>query len=456
MLNAPAAVGRALEHVVRGLLPAIGRDHHRGSAPSSLAARPAAAHARRSAARHDPRIVVLAAAAAIALRRRLSRLTTGRRPVPLAALAILVVCSVLSQANGIAAAGSSGATGGTSGAGEPANARIMQINIDGPDTGQVDPGLVAGAVTLPQVAPAADAGAPDAGAYTLVDGSLIKPITAEASAAADISGQVRTYVVRSGDTLSGIANRFGLSMMTIWWANKLASKDALQIGQKLQIPPVDGVLYTVQAGDTITSIARRFHASIADVRSFNDLTGDTVVIGQEVMVPDGRGAAIPTPSPAPLQASGGSGASGGSNGPAADGPVGGACTSCAFAGSMSWPVQGGFISQYYWWGHPALDIAAAYGTPVLAAASGTVIWAGWRNNGGGYQVWISHGNNVYTTYNHMSAILVGAGQSVGRGQEVGRIGATGDATGPHLHFEVWIGPIWAGGSRVNPLNYLSH
>ena len=90
----------------------------------------------------------------------------------------------------------------------------------------------------------------------------------------------------------------------------------------------------------------------------------------------------------------------------------------------------------------------------MAAASGTVIFAGWKNNGGGYQVWIAHGSNLYTTYNHMSAITVGRGQSVSRGQQVGRVGMTGNATGPHLHFEVWRGPVWDGGVRVNPLIYL--
>ena len=123
---------------------------------------------------------------------------------------------------------------------------------------------------------------------------------------------------------------------------------------------------------------------------------------------------------------------------------------------MGWPVAGGHISQYSRYGHPAIDIAAPTGTSVRAAAAGVVIFAGWRNNGGGYQVWISHGNNVYTTYNHMSAISVGAGQRVGRGQQVGRVGATGRAYGSHLHFEVWIGPVWAGGYRVNPFSYVSH
>ena len=125
-------------------------------------------------------------------------------------------------------------------------------------------------------------------------------------------------------------------------------------------------------------------------------------------------------------------------------------------GRMSWPVVGGnnYISQYYHYGHWAIDIAADYGTTVVAAASGVVIFSGWKNNGGGWQVWISHGGDLYTTYNHMSAITVGAGQSVSRGQQVGRIGQSGDATGPHLHFEVWSGPVWNGGQRMNPLNYL--
>ena len=78
--------------------------------------------------------------------------------------------------------------------------------------------------------------------------------------------------------------------------------------------------------------------------------------------------------------------------------------------------------------------------------AGTVIFAGWKNNGGGYQVWIAHGSNLYTTYNHMSAISVGVGQHVARGQQVGRIGKTGDATGPHFHFEVWRAASGTGGT----------
>jgi murein DD-endopeptidase MepM/ murein hydrolase activator NlpD len=123
---------------------------------------------------------------------------------------------------------------------------------------------------------------------------------------------------------------------------------------------------------------------------------------------------------------------------------------------MVWPVVGGnnYISQYFHYGHYGLDIAADYGSRVRAAAGGTVIFAGWKSNGGGYQVWIAHGSGLYTTYNHMSGVSVGRGQQVARGQQVGRVGQTGNATGPHLHFEVWRGPVWDGGRRVNPLGYL--
>jgi murein DD-endopeptidase MepM/ murein hydrolase activator NlpD len=400
---------------------------------------------RTALANRQRRTGVALVAAFVVLRHRLVTLATERRGAPLLAVLLLAVATMLSQFPGVAVGG----TGGTNGPGTAYNPRIASINIDGPDLGQLDPSL---SVSPSNSTPGTDGSGPTAGTYAMVDGSLIKPITADANVT-DISSQVETYTVRAGDTLSGIASRFGLSLMSIWWANHLTSADSLHIGQKLQIPPVDGVLYTVKAGDSVTSIARKYHATAADIKTYNNLTGDTVVIGQEIMVPDGRGAPIPTatPAPAPAQV-----ASASSSGPAGNGPVGGACTSCSYSGTMQWPVPGGFISQYYWWGHPALDIAAAYGTPVLAAAAGVVTYAGWRDNGGGYQVWISHGNNIYTTYNHMSAVMVAVGQQVAKGQQVGRVGATGVATGPHCHFEVWIGPIWAGGTRVNPLNYLSH
>jgi murein DD-endopeptidase MepM/ murein hydrolase activator NlpD len=137
--------------------------------------------------------------------------------------------------------------------------------------------------------------------------------------------------------------------------------------------------------------------------------------------------------------------------PAADPPATVAAPAPAVvtgSGSLVWPVNG-TVTQYFHSGHPALDIAAPYGTTVVAADAGVVSWAGWRNNGGGYVVAIDHGNGMQTVYNHLGSIWVSAGQAVSRGQGIGGVGCTGLCTGPHVHFEVIVG-----GYHVNPLRYL--
>jgi murein DD-endopeptidase MepM/ murein hydrolase activator NlpD len=118
-------------------------------------------------------------------------------------------------------------------------------------------------------------------------------------------------------------------------------------------------------------------------------------------------------------------------------------------GALVWPVIGGSISQYYHAGHLALDIAASSGSTVVAAKAGTVTWAGWRNNGGGYVIAIDHGGGMQTVYNHLGSIWVGVGTYVVAGQGIGGVGCTGTCTGPHVHFEVIMN-----GVIDNPLRYL--
>ena len=118
------------------------------------------------------------------------------------------------------------------------------------------------------------------------------------------------------------------------------------------------------------------------------------------------------------------------------------------SGALVWPVPAGSISQYYHSGHLALDIAAPYGSQIVAAQGGTVTWAGWRNNGGGFVVSINHGNGMTTVYNHLGSIWVSPGQYVGAGQGIGGVGCTGICTGPHVHFEVIVN-----GVIDNPLRY---
>ncbi len=277
----------------------------------------------------------------------------------------------------------------------------------------------------------------------LDDGTLLKPVAVNTTVN-DGRELLRSYKVKAGDTLTGIASSFRVSMMTVWWANRLTSKDDLHIGQVLRIPPVNGLIVDVTASDTLDGIAARYKVDAADVLAANQLSDPNLVIGQVLVVPGAMGKAIATPKPVakPWVAS----TKGGTSRPPAT----------YSGGSFVWPVVGGgnYISQYFRYWHSGLDIAADYGSTVRAAGSGTVLFAGWKSNGGGYQVWIAHGSGLYTTYNHMSGVSVGRGQSVARGQQVGRIGRSGNSSGPHLHFEVWRGMVWNGGTPVNPLGYL--
>ena len=110
-------------------------------------------------------------------------------------------------------------------------------------------------------------------------------------------------------------------------------------------------------------------------------------------------------------------------------------------GRLVWPVPGGAISQYFHAGHLALDIAAPYGSMIVAAQSGIVTSSGWRNNGGGYVISIDHGNGMTTVYNHLGDLWVSSGAYVAAGQGIGAIGCTGICTGPHVHFEVIVNGI---------------
>ena len=383
----------------------------------------------------------------------------GDRVASLTAVGLVAVALVVSNLGTDAIAGP---TGGTSGAGsEPrialggAVAGIQGAPLGGiVADGAADIGLDGSSLSASASGLAPDDRITIDGPFGS-DGTLLKPVSVDTTVA-DGKDLMRSYRVRSGDTLTGIASRFDVSMMTVWWANHLKSKNDLHIGQILRIPPVSGVVVEVAAADTLDGLAGRYQVDAADIVAVNELDDPVLVVGQTLTIPGARSTAIatpkPKPTPAPTKAPTRSSSSGSSS---SDG--GGTSTrppAQYSGGKFGWPVAGGYISQYYHYGHYGIDIAADRGTPVRAAGGGTVTFAGWKNNGGGYQVWIAHGSNLYTTYNHMSSVSVGRGQHVGRGQQVGRVGMTGNATGPHLHFEVWRGPIWSGGTRVNPLSYL--
>jgi murein DD-endopeptidase MepM/ murein hydrolase activator NlpD len=338
------------------------------------------------------------------------------------------------------------ATGDTSAAAESrVGDRVGTVQFGAPDP-TVTSGLGFEAIDLGSGTTADLAPIDVEGPFT-EDGTLVKPIAVDTTVP-DGRALVQSYTVKAGDTLAGIAAKYRVSTMSVWWANNLKSKTDLHKGQLLRIPPVTGLIVTVAPTDTLDALAAKYNVDPTDVLATNGLDDPNLVVGQVLVVPGAKGKDMPVAKPATKSASRPTISRGGGGGRISP-PV------RYSGGAFAWPVVGGgnYISQYFHYGHYALDIAADYGSTVRAAAAGTVIFAGWKDNGGGYQIWVAHGSGLYTTYNHMSSLSVGRGQHVGRGSHLGRVGQTGNATGPHLHFEVWRGPFWDGGQRDNPLGY---
>ncbi len=257
------------------------------------------------------------------------------------------------------------------------------------------------------------------GGETLIADIAISNATSTDTGNATIS----TYTVRQGDTLSGVAKMFGVSVNTVLWANDLTGKSTLKAGQVLIILPISGIKHVIKSGDTIKGIALKYNADVDDILNYNDLTSSSkLIIGQTILIPN---AEVSTPQPQNNTKLPSSTLIEGSNW-------------SSLPGYFIRPVLGGVKSQGLH-GHNGIDIAAPVGTPLRASASGIVIIAkmngGWNGGYGNYIV-ISHPNGTQTLYSHLSKGIVTVGQSVGQGQTIGYIGMTGLTTGPHVHFEI--------------------
>jgi len=228
-------------------------------------------------------------------------------------------------------------------------------------------------------------------------------------AAPQNNNQVINYTVAVGDTVNSVAAQFNISTDTLVWANDLSSNQSLKPGQTLVILPVSGILYVVKAGDTINQLAGTYKANVNDIVSFNDLTNDQdIFVGDVLVIPGGT--MPPKPEAAAPQA----------------------LLPNSF---FIYPAEGIITQGLHYYN--AIDLANKCGTPIYAAASGTVQRAtyGW-NYGGGNLVTIVHSGGIVTYYGHLSSILVQPGQQVNVGDRIGIMGETGIATGCHVHFEV--------------------
>lgn len=255
-------------------------------------------------------------------------------------------------------------------------------------------------------------------------------------------GEVIVHTVQDGETLSSIAQRYGLEPTTIIWENNLNEKAVLKPGQELRILPVNGIRHKVARGETIYTVGKKYGLDENQVQTiidypFNEFLNDEtfeLATGQFLVVPEGvkpdtPAASLPRTRVAPVLT-----------------PDAGSVTAL---GTFVWPTSGQ-ISQGYQFYHKAVDISNRAGGPILAADSGTITVAGWVDNSGyGNRIMIDHGNGFVSLYAHLSVVQVQVGQRVNRGDVIGQMGSTGRSTGTHLHFE-----IRRGGVLDNPLSYL--
>ena len=240
--------------------------------------------------------------------------------------------------------------------------------------------------------------------------------------------QISIYQVKEGDTISQIANMFDISVNTIRWANNL--ERAIQPGDQLVILPISGIRHTVKTGGTIADVANIYKADAREIALFNGISVDTQLFpGQEIILPNIHlvEEEKPAPKQTPRQTTS-----------VASNTTVSAPSSSAGSSWMIRPISGGYRSQGIH-GYNAVDLAAPTGTPIYAAAAGTVIIArgdGSWNGGYGNYVVIRHSNGAQTLYAHMHTVTARQGQTVSQGSQIGTVGNTGRSTGPHLHFEV--------------------
>jgi murein DD-endopeptidase MepM/ murein hydrolase activator NlpD len=277
------------------------------------------------------------------------------------------------------------------------------------------------------------------------------------------------HTVIPGETVSTIAEQYGLRTNTILWANSLSNVNTLKVDQKLIVPPADGVYHQVDKSDTVSTIAKSYGISSDSILKQNSLTVDaTLATGDEIFIPGGKPLIADVPAststikvgrdtPARIASSGRV------QGVAANAAIGGAILPDSTEVPIGdkpfiFPTRGE-ITQGYHPGHYAFDIANHDRPAIWASGDGVVVKVvsgcadvSYRCGGGyGNHVIIDHGNGLETLYGHMTYSTVQVGEHVKQGQVIGKMGRSGNVrgrTGIHVHFEVRLN-----GVKVLPSKY---
>jgi murein DD-endopeptidase MepM/ murein hydrolase activator NlpD len=271
--------------------------------------------------------------------------------------------------------------------------------------------------------------------------------------------EIIKYTVQSGDTVIGIAEKFGIEPQTILWGNSTILADdphSLQPGQELNILPINGIYYEWLGGISFEEWADFFGVTAQDIieypgnhldfNNIGDYANPNIEKGTWLIIPGGKRGFANTWY-TPVGSSREEPATARAWGPGACGPVSGGAVGY---GTYVWPTPHHFLSGYDYSpgsNHWGIDLDGETGDPIYATDAGVVVYAGW-NEGYGNMIMIDHGDNWQSLYAHLDAIWVGCGESVGQGQTIAAMGSTGNSSGSHLHFEIMHG------GKVNPWDYL--
>jgi murein DD-endopeptidase MepM/ murein hydrolase activator NlpD len=239
------------------------------------------------------------------------------------------------------------------------------------------------------------------------------------------SVSMKSYTVRTGDTVDRIAKRFSLRQDTVISANNLSSASSIRPGIVLRIPTLNGISHKVRSGDSLSSLSKRYGIEITQIVDANDLESGVLGVGQSLFIPNARLSA--------------------------------ASISNFYGESFLWPARGSISSPFGYRANPftglktyhsAIDIVVHSGTKVRATAAGTVADTGYNSVFGNYII-LKHSGGYQSLYAHLSSIGVKEGAQVSQSAIIGLSGNTGQSTGPHLHFS-----IFKSGKALDPVRYV--